>query len=31
MFEEFIKQLLPLCSKLPELKSVLVMDNVSFC
>lgn len=30
VFEEFIKQLLPLCGKWPEPKSVLVMDNASF-
>jgi transposase len=30
VFEDFIKQLLPLCSKWPEPKSVLVMDNASF-
>jgi len=30
VFKDFIKQLLPLCSKWPEPKSVLVMDNASF-
>ena len=30
VFEDFIEQLLPLCSKWPEPKSVLVMDNASF-
>jgi transposase len=30
VFEEFIKQLFPLCSKEPEPKSVLVIDNASF-
>jgi len=30
VFEDFIEQLLPLCRKWPEPKSVLVMDNVSF-
>ncbi len=30
VFEEFIEQLLPLCGKWPEPKSVLVMDNASF-
>jgi hypothetical protein len=30
VFEEFIEQLLPLCGKWPEPKSVLVIDNVSF-
>jgi len=30
VFEGFIEQLLPLCSKWPEPKSVLVMDNASF-
>jgi transposase len=30
VFEDFIKQLLPLCDKWPEPKSVLVMDNASF-
>jgi transposase len=29
VFEEFIEQLLPLCGKWPEPKSVLVMDNAS--
>jgi transposase len=29
VFEDFIKQLLPLCGKWPEPKSVLVMDNAS--
>jgi hypothetical protein len=28
--EEFIEQLLPLCRRWPEPKSVLVMDNGSF-
>ena len=30
VFEDFIEQLLPLCGKWPEPKSVLVMDNASF-
>jgi transposase len=30
LFEEFIEQLLPLYSKWPEPKSVLVIDNISF-
>jgi transposase len=30
VFEDFIKQLLPLCGKWLEPKSVLVMDNASF-
>jgi transposase len=30
VFEDFIEQLLPLCSRYPEPKSVLVMDNASF-
>jgi transposase len=30
VFEDFIEQLLPLCSKWPEPKFVLVMDNASF-
>jgi transposase len=30
VFEEFIKQLLPLCGRWPEPKSVLVIDNASF-
>jgi transposase len=30
VFEEFIEQLLPLCGRWPEPKSVLVMDNASF-
>ena len=30
LFEGFIEQLLPLCGKWPEPKSVLVMDNASF-
>jgi hypothetical protein len=30
VFEKFIEQLLPLCGKWPEPKSVLVMDNASF-
>jgi len=30
VFEDFIEQLLPLCGKWPEPKSVLVMDNTSF-
>ena len=29
VFEDFIEQLLPLCGKWPEPKSVLVMDNAS--
>lgn len=31
VFEDFIKQLLQHCGKWPEPKSVLVMDNASFC
>jgi transposase len=30
VFEDFIEELLPLCGKWPEPKSVLVMDNASF-
>jgi len=30
VFDEFIEQLLPLCGKWPEPKSVLVTDNASF-
>ena len=30
VFEDFIEQLLPLCGRWPEPKSVLVMDNASF-
>lgn len=30
VFEEFLEQLLPLCGRWPEPKSVLVMDNASF-
>jgi transposase len=30
LFEDFIEQLLPLCGRWPEPKSVLVMDNASF-
>lgn len=30
VFEDFVEQLLPLCGKWPEPKSVLVMDNASF-
>jgi transposase len=30
VFEDFIEQLLPLCGKWPEPKSILVMDNASF-
>lgn len=30
VFEEFIEQLLPLCGRWPEPKSVLVIDNASF-
>jgi transposase len=30
VFEDFIEQLLPLCSRWLEPKSVLVMDNASF-
>jgi transposase len=30
VFEDFLKQLLPLCGKWLEPKSVLVMDNASF-
>jgi transposase len=30
VFKDFIEQLLPLCCKWPEPKSVLVMDNASF-
>jgi transposase len=30
VFERFIEQLLPLCGRWPEPKSVLVIDNVSF-
>ena len=30
VFEDFIEQLLPLCDRYPEPKSVLVMDNASF-
>jgi transposase len=30
VFEGFIEQLLPLCGKWPEPKSVLVMNNASF-
>jgi len=30
VFEDFLEQLLPLCGKWPEPKSVLVMDNASF-
>jgi transposase len=30
VFEDFIEQLLPLCGKWPEPKSVLVMDNTFF-
>jgi transposase len=30
VFEDFIEQLLPLCSKWPEPKLVLVIDNASF-
>lgn len=30
VFKDFIKELLPLCGKWPEPKSVLVMDNASF-
>jgi hypothetical protein len=30
VFEDFIQELLPLCGRWPEPKSVLVMDNASF-
>jgi transposase len=30
MFEDFIEQLLHYCSRWPEPKSVLIMDNASF-
>ncbi len=30
VFKDFVEQLLPLCGKWPEPKSVLVMDNASF-
>jgi transposase len=30
VFEDFLEQLLPLCGKWPEPKSVLIIDNVSF-
>jgi transposase len=29
-FKGFIEQLLPLCGRWPELKSVLIIDNISF-
>jgi hypothetical protein len=30
VFEDFIEELLPLCGKWPQPKSVLVIDNASF-
>ena len=30
VFEDFLEQLLPLCGRWPEPKSVLIMDNASF-
>jgi transposase len=30
VFEDFVEELLPLCGKFPQPKSVLVMDNASF-
>lgn len=30
VFEDYIEELLPLCGRWPEPKSVLIMDNASF-